>query len=125
MYKKSSEYFYTDVAKKVSGLPQTNRLMQQRRKANPRAPIVPMTRTCVYCGSSPAGRKEVKQLRTKIRKMTVALNSLREEKKQFDNTYTKLAARHLKLLALVNELPPRFRPSPPKGSRSRRRKKKN
>jgi len=47
MYKKSSEFFSTELAKKASGMPQIEQLMQQRRKASPRAPIVPMTRTFV------------------------------------------------------------------------------
>ncbi len=77
MYKKSTKYAarHPEVVKRAAGFPQTDQLVQQRRKATPGNPIVPTTESCIYCGRQLP--KRVRALQDQIREINGELQFVR------------------------------------------------
>jgi hypothetical protein len=96
MYKKAARFAsrHPVAAKRAIGIPITDELVRQRRNAAPDNPIVPVTGTCVYCGSN--STKTAKALKDKIRELNGKLRlarsrSLIEKATWYDPVHKRLA----------------------------------
>jgi hypothetical protein len=114
VYKKAGKFFSASLAGAASGLPQTDDVVQQRRKANQDNPVVTRTGTCVYCGNSPARRRQLENLQSKVKKVEVESGALRYNLRLIELEYNVLYRKYKELFAFVNALPPNLRPNPPR-----------